>query len=68
MDYIEWSSEYDDEACRLNEVMDRLKKRRRSASESEKKELSDRIAFYRRCRNECRDIARHLTDRHRGIA
>ena len=68
MNYFEWSTEYEKTALELEAVMDKLKSRRRTASESEKKELSDKITFYRHCRNECRDIANHLMQRHRGAA
>ena len=68
MNYLEWSKEYEQTAERLNEVIVRLKRRRGGLSESEKKELADKLRFYRRCRNEAYDVARHLLNRHKGVA
>lgn len=68
MNYYNWSKEYEQTAAALNEVVMRLKRRRTGLSESEKKELTDKISFYRRCRNEALDIAQHLMARHKGAA
>lgn len=68
MNYFEWAQEYETTAMELDKVVNRLKRERRSACESVKKELSDKISFYRGCRNECLGIANHLMDRHRGVA
>ena len=67
MNYLEWSKEYEQTAKRLDEVIVRLK-RRRGVSESEKKELADKLRFYRHCRNEAYEVARHLLNRHKGVA
>ncbi len=68
MNYLEWSQEYTQTAQEMDTVVQRLKKKRSRAGESEKRELNDRISMYRSCRNECLDIARRLMERHRGAA
>ena len=68
MNYLEWSKEYEQTAERLNEVIVRLKRKRSGLSESKKKELDDKIRFYRSCRNDAFEIAQHLLNRHRGVA
>ena len=52
----------------LNEVILRLKRKRAGLSESEKKELNDKLRFYTRCRNEAYEISQHLLNRHKGVA
>ena len=52
----------------MNMMMLRLKQKRMSGSKTEKKELADKIIYYRNRRNECLRIARHLSERHRGVA
>ncbi len=68
MNYLEWSHEYEKTAEEMNIMMLRLKQKRMSGSKTEKKELADKIIYYRNRRNECLRIARHLSERHRGVA
>ncbi len=68
MNYLEWSHEYEKTAEEMNMMMLHLKQRRMSGSKTEKKELADKIIYYRNRRNECLRIARHLSERHRGVA
>ncbi len=68
MNYCTWSNEYYSEAEKFALVIDRLKKYRRGASLSEKKELDAKISAYRVCYHECMDTANHLMDRFRGVA
>ena len=68
MNYFEWSKEYEKAAEELGAVISQLTTRKRKATPSEKLELSDRIAIYKRYRNECLNTANHLMDRHRGVA
>lgn len=67
MNYLEWSHEYEATAQELDKLIQRLKKQR-TASPANKRELSDKIAFYRQCRAECMQISNHLLERHRGVA
>ena len=68
MNYLEWSHEYEKTAEEMNMMMLRLKQKRMSGSKTEKKELADKTIYYRNRRNECLRIARHLSERHRGVA
>ena len=68
MNYLEWSHEYEKTAEEMNMMMLRLKQKRMGGSKTEKKELADKIIYYRNRRNECLRIARHLSERHRGVA
>ena len=68
MNYYEWSLEYEQSAKELEKVITRLKKRRAHISESEKKEINERIAFYKSCRSECIQTADLLMRRHKGVA
>ena len=68
MNYLNWSQEYLDTADRMQEVIDKLKARRQSASKTERKELEDRICKYRGYRGECLRIAAILRSRHREAA
>ncbi len=68
MNYFEWSQEYLQTANQLDRVLERLQTERAGASESVKKELSERILFYRSCRRDCLEIADILMDRCRGVA
>ncbi len=67
MNYTQWAHEYEETANELDKVVTRLKRERKSACDSVKKELADKIVFYRGCRNECIKIANHLMNRQRGI-
>ena len=68
MNYLEWSHEYEKTAEEMNMMMLRLKQKRMNGSKTGKKELADKIIYYRNRRNECLRIARHLSERHRGVA
>ncbi len=67
MNYLEWSNEYEETAKMLDELIQKLKKQR-TASPANRRELSDKITYYRQCRAECIEISNHLRDRHRGVA
>ena len=64
MDYLKWSNEYKQTASELEAVLARLKRQRARASDSVKKELSDKITLYKGWF----EIAHHLMERHRGVA
>ena len=68
MDYLKWSNEYKQTASELEAVLARLKRQRARASDSVKKELSDKITLYKGWYKECIEIAHHLMERHRGVA
>ena len=81
MNYYEWSQEYENTAREMDSMVMRLKKQREMDSmvmrlkkqraakgKSDKKELDDKIAFYRSLRNECLRIAAHLRKRSKGVA
>ena len=65
MNYYEWSQEYENTAREMDSMVMRLKKQRAAKGKSDKKELDDKIAFYRSLRNECLRIAAH---RSKGVA
>ncbi len=67
MNYLQWSHEYEETAEKLNRVIQRLLRERTGKGKTERKELSDRIAYYKRIRNECLNISNHLTERHLGV-
>ncbi|MBQ1687027.1 MAG: hypothetical protein II629_07985 [Ruminococcus sp.] len=68
MNYYEWSQEYENTAREMDSMVMRLKKQRAAKGKSDKKELDDKIAFYRSLRNECLRIAAHLKKRSKGVA
>lgn len=68
MNYYEWSQEYENTAREMDSMVMRLKKQRAAKGKSDKKELDDKIAFYRNLRNECLRIAAHLKKRSKGVA
>ena len=68
MNYYEWSQEYENTAREMDGMVMRLKKQRAAKGKSDKKELDDKIAFYRSLRNECLRIAAHLRKRSKGVA
>ena len=68
MNYYEWSQEYENTAREMDSMVMRLKKQRAATGKSDKKELDDKIAFYRSLRNECLRIAAHLRKRSKGVA
>lgn len=68
MNYFEWSQEYENTAREMDSMVIRLKKQRAAKGKSDKKELDDKIAFYRSLRNECLRIAAHLRKRSKGVA
>ena len=68
MNYYEWSQEYENTAREMDNMVMRLKKQRAAKGKSDKKELDDKIAFYRSLRNECLRIAAHLRKRSKGVA
>lgn len=68
MNYFEWSQEYENTAREMDSMVMRLKKQRAAKGKSDKKELDDKIAFYRSLRNECLRIAAHLRKRSKGVA
>ncbi|MBQ1308913.1 MAG: hypothetical protein II118_00605 [Ruminococcus sp.] len=68
MNYYEWSQEYENTAREMDSMVMRLKKQRAAKGKSDKKELDDKIAFYRSLRNECLRIAAHLRKRSKGVA
>ncbi len=68
MNYYEWSQEYENTAREMDSMVMRLKKQRAAKGRSDKKELDDKIAFYRSLRNECLRIAAHLRKRSKGVA
>lgn len=68
MNYFEWSQEYENTAREMDSMVMRLKKQRAAKGKSDKKELDDKIAFYRSLRNECLRIAAHLKKRSKGVA
>ena len=67
MNYLEWSHEYEETVQTLDELIQKLKKQR-AASPLNRRELSDKISYYRQCRAECMEICNHLMERHRGVA
>ena len=68
MNYYEWSQEYENTAREMDSMVMRLKKQRAAKGKSDKKELDDKIAFYRSLRNESLRIAAHLKKRSKGVA
>jgi len=68
MNYFEWSKEYENTAREMNNMVIRLKKQRAAMGKSSKKEMDDKIAFYRSLRNESLRIAAHLEKRSKGVA
>ena len=68
VNYYEWSQEYENTAREMDSMVMRLKKQRAAKGKSDKKELDDKIAFYRSLRNECLRIAAHLRKRSKGVA
>ena len=68
MNYYEWSQEYVQSANQLGNFIHKLKEQRKSASVSQKKELDDKIAYYRTCYHECMDTANLLMQRYEGVA
>lgn len=68
MNYYEWSQEYKQTAAQLDKVIKRLLNERKGKCESTKKEISDKISFYRCCKYECLRVAEHLMQRHLGVA
>lgn len=68
MNYYEWSKEYAQSAEALDKIISRLKEQRKRVHSSHRKELDDRIAFYKVCRNECVQTADHLMQRYEGVA
>ena len=67
MKYLERAHEDEESAEKLNRVIQRLLRERTGKGKTERKELSDRIAYYKRIRNECLNISNHLTERHLGV-
>lgn len=68
MNYLEWSKEYEQTAEEMERMMKRFQKERAKQGRTADKELTDKIAHYRLCRNECMDIANRLMQRHLGVA
>ncbi len=68
MNYIEWSKEYETTAAELEKVLTRLKREREGKGKSNRKELDDKIIYYRRLRSECLKISAHLLARSKGVA
>ncbi len=68
MNYFEWSQEYVKTADEIALVIDKIKRSRKNATSSEKKELNMKLAHYKLYYNECISIANHLLLRHKGVA
>lgn len=68
MNYLEWSREYEQAAAEMERLMERFQKERAKQGRAADRELTDKIAHYRTCRNECIDIANRLMQRHLGVA
>lgn len=68
MNYLAWSMEYINTADEISKVIDKLKKRRKAAPTSVKKELDQKITQYRIYYRECMETAALLRERHRDAA
>ena len=52
----------------MEQLIRRFQQERAGQGRTADKELTDKIAYYRTCRNECIDIANRLMLRHLGVA
>lgn len=64
--YLEWSNEYKLEAEKMLDVINKIKENAAKQSNTNKKELYEKIQKYRGYYRECMDIANLLEKRHRG--
>lgn len=67
MNYYEWSLEYYNTAKSIENVIERLKKKRACSDVVGKKELDIKLAKYKVYYNECMQIANHLKLRYEGV-
>ena len=66
IDYLEWSQQYDREAKKILNVIERKKKRLRGASKDEQKTLNEQIIGYRMIYYDLTRYAETLRERARA--
>lgn len=66
MNYANWYKEYDAEAQRIMKVIEKLKSDRKNSSLVSKRELDNKIAYYRSIYVECLSAANILSVRYGG--